>query len=188
MTIACLGWGSLVWSPGDLPISGAWRTDGPALPLEFARQSANGRITLVIAAGAAAPISVLWCALDVATLEEARQVLAEREGIKPAFVERSVGIWGQSVRSGHRETEAIGKWAEVANLSGVVWTALQPRFAGKSTTPSIHQVLEHLANLDAETKRLAEEYVRRAPPQIRTAYRERIERDLGWVAAAYGER
>lgn len=187
MTIACLGWGSLVWNPGDLPVSGVWRSDGPKLPLEFARQSANGRITLVIVPGAA-PISALWCALDVDTLDEARQVLAKREGIKPAYVERSVGVWGKGVCSRHRETEAIGKWAEAANLSGVVWTALQPRFEGKSTTPSIDQVLEHLANLDAEAKRLAEEYVRRAPPQIRTAYRERIECDLGWVAASHGER
>jgi hypothetical protein len=69
----------------------------------------------------------------------------------------------------------------------VVWTALQPRFAGKSITPSIDQVLEYLANLDTEAKKLAEEYVRRAPPQIKTAYRERIERDLGWVAPPFRE-
>jgi hypothetical protein len=185
MTIACLGWGSLVWNPGDLPLSGEWRIDGPTLPLEFARQSANGRITLVIAPGAA-PIAVLWCALDVATLDEARQALAEREGIKAAFFERSVGCWSEAARSAHRETASIGKWAEAAGLAGVVWTALQPRFAGRSVQPSIDQVVAHLANLDAEAKRLAEEYVRRAPPQIKTAYRERIERDLGWVPAEGG--
>lgn len=187
MTIACLGWGSLIWDPRDLPVSNAWRNDGPALPLEFARQSRDGRITLVITSGADA-IPVLWCGLDVSSLDEARQALAEREDIKAAYFERSVGFWRQVVRSAHRETESIGKWAEAAGLAGVVWTALRPRFAGRSVKPSIDQVIDHLANLDAEAKRLAEEYVRRAPPQIKTAYRERIERDLGWVAASDGER
>jgi hypothetical protein len=45
MRIACVGWGSLVWDPRDLPVKGAWRPDGPRLPIEFARQSDNGRLT-----------------------------------------------------------------------------------------------------------------------------------------------
>jgi hypothetical protein len=59
MIIACLGWGSLVWNPGDLPISSAWRSDGPTIPVEFTRQSDNGRITLVIT-DAAPEVAVLW--------------------------------------------------------------------------------------------------------------------------------
>jgi len=46
VTIACLGWGSLIWSPRTLPVSGDWHTDGPHLPIEFSRQAADGRITL----------------------------------------------------------------------------------------------------------------------------------------------
>ena len=180
MTIACLGWGSLVWNPGALPVSGGWRTDGPALPLEFARQSANGRITLVIADNAE-PVPVLWCILDVPLLVRARQALAEREGIKPANIERSVGVWSRELSTDHPETGPIGKWAVTAGLTDVVWTALKPRFGGKSEKPSGDQIIDYLNSLDPETRRLAEEYVRYAPSQIRTAYRDRIERVLGWA-------
>jgi len=108
-------------------------------------------------------------------------VLAQREGIKPDNVKRSVGAWSPEFSSNHVETQRIASWAERAGLSAVVWTALQPRFAGRSIKPSMEQVINHLTNLDPKAKRLAEEYVRRAPPQIRTAYREGIQRHLGWA-------
>jgi hypothetical protein len=41
MSIAMLAWGSLIWNPRDLPISGEWRQAGPVLPIEFSRISDN---------------------------------------------------------------------------------------------------------------------------------------------------
>lgn len=46
--IVCLGWGSLIWDQKNLPVKGQWHEDGPSLPVEFVRQSINGRLTLVI--------------------------------------------------------------------------------------------------------------------------------------------
>jgi hypothetical protein len=48
MKIAVLGWGSLLWEQGVLRLASRWRTDGPWLPIEFARLSDRGRLTLVI--------------------------------------------------------------------------------------------------------------------------------------------
>ncbi len=48
MTIAIIGWGSLIWCPGALRIKSRWRREGPRLPIEYARISADGRLTLVI--------------------------------------------------------------------------------------------------------------------------------------------
>ena len=48
MKIAILGWGSLVWNPRNLSIiNSAWHPDGVLLPIEFARISRDGRLTLV---------------------------------------------------------------------------------------------------------------------------------------------
>lgn len=78
MNIAILGWGSLIWCPGSLRIKTRWRLDGPRLPIEFARISRDGRLTLVIH-----PSSddqpTYWAVSELTTLDAARKNLRERE-------------------------------------------------------------------------------------------------------------
>ncbi len=174
MTIACLGWGSLIWKPGDLA-AGEWLRDGPELPVEFARQSRDGRITLVIAKDAK-PVPVLWVPLNVGSAEDARATLADREDCDL----NAVGFWTPGGASNLSETQTVGNWAVAKAIKGVVWTALKPKFADEYRKPSVEEVTRYLAGLSGVTKARAEEYVRRAPVQIRTSYRDRIEGDLGW--------
>jgi hypothetical protein len=182
MIIACLGWGSLVWNPDGLPISSAWRSDGPTVPVEFTRQSDNGRITLVITDGAP-EVPVLWATLAAGDIEKAKAELALREGISSRNISSSIGYWTQAAASRGPGAEAIGRWAETLGHDGVVWTALRPRFAKEYRTPSQTEVVAYLANLAGEQRVEAERYC--APAQIRTPYRTLIESRLGCARARH---
>ena len=180
MTV-CLGWGSLIWRPCGLPVIGAWYLDGPELRIEFARQSRDGRITLVVE-NCAEPIPVLWARLGVGSIDDARNALAERECVCLSRYPRSIGHWSRAGASAHREAATIGAWAKAKGVDAAVWTALKPRFNNELVTPTCEQVIACLRSLEEPKRTKAEEYVRKAPPQIRTAYRKAIEEELGWTA------
>lgn len=177
----CLGWGSLIWDPRNLPVEGEWWDDGPLLPVEFTRVSNDHRVTLAITPKAR-ELQVLWSRLAVASLEDAIAALVEREDVKEKNIRYSVGYWSERRRSDHGHVQAIGDWARPRGIEAVVWTTLKPRFGGESgAIPNVEQVIASLDGLVGETRDRAEEYVRRAPPQIATAYRAAIEQALGWV-------
>lgn len=176
----CLGWGSLIWCQKRLPVTGGWREDGPTLPVEFARESRDKRITLVICEGSL-PVRVLWAVLDVATIDEARLALAVREGVTERNISYSIGYWTPFADSGHPGFDAIGQWAEPRGVAGVVWTALKPKIGDDYRVPAEVEVVNHLNGLVGTARDTAEEYVRLAPRQIQTPYRRRIEEALGWT-------
>ena len=182
MTV-CLGWGSLIWFPGSLPTIGDWNTDGPELPVEFARQSRDGRITLVIEPKSER-VPVLWTRLTVGSIDAARRALADREEVCLARNPRSIGYWSLERASEHVESVGIAAWAKAKGVNAVVWTALKPRFNGSLTMPTCEEVVRHLRNLKGPERTKAEEYVRKTRKQIRTAYREVIEFELGWTASS----
>ena len=182
-SIACIGWGSLVWDPRDLPC-GPWHDDGPSLPVEFVRESSNRRITLVIHAKAPR-VRTLWTILDVPDLKAAGKALGVREykDAGPKWIAKNIGIWtGVDEESRGREADTIAAWARSRELEGVVWTSLPPKFGGvEDEAPSVDDVIAYLDALRGAERDEAEKYVRKAPLQIDTPHRQRTTAALGWT-------
>lgn len=173
--IACLGWGSLIWDPRNLPIRRRWFADGPLLMAEFLRQSSDDRITLVLHESAA-PVRSLWSVMDCTDLAEARRALQARE----CCSEGHIASWSQG-QNGPSNIIDLPKWAEARGVGAVVWTGLPPKMGDTVRCPTVDEVLGHLRRLSGAARENAERYIRRAPRQIDTAMRRRIEAELGWT-------
>ena len=176
--IVCLGWGSLVWDPHKFPVKGGWQNDGPFLPVEFLRQSKNGRLTLVIDPPSKA-MPVLWAELKVRDLLEAVKQLRIGEDTPS----RKIGRWPDG--SDYEFGSEIGHWAMSKGIHGVVWTALGPKFSEcDGYRPSQEEAVAYLSHLSSEKMGLAKEYIEKAPQQIDTVYRRTIAATLGWTKVA----
>lgn len=177
MRIACLGWGSLIWDPRELPIQRQWFQDGPPVPVEFLRRSMDDRITLVLHESAA-PVRSLWAIMDSHDIGVARKALCDREGTSLKWIH----VWKPGMDT-PKLIPDMPTWAANNGLCGVVWTALPPKFDGKTgEAPSCDEVIGHLSQLKGLKRDNAERYIRNAPRQIDTLYRRHIEAKLGWSA------
>lgn len=173
--IACIGWGSLIWNPGSLQLDSRWLSDGPTLPIEFLRQSAGNRITLVICEAVRAT-PTLWAYLRAASMVEAVDMLREREGFR---TNKWIGHWPSADNS--VVPSSIEQWANNLGLDGVVWTAAPPKWNDTNgLAPRLEEALEWLRSLGNDAHN-AREYVERAPVAVRTPFREAFEREFGWV-------
>ena len=180
MVIACLGWGSLVWDPRSLPIRREWFKDGPFVPVEFARQSSGGRITLVIdERKEAVPVRVLWAQMLSNNLPEARDALGDRENIKEKDRPSRIGSWKRADAAPHNIPE-LSAWAEAHGVDAIVWTDLKPKFGNKDRTPSAAEVVKYLRTRVGTQRDKAKRYIENAPIQIDTEYRRKIEAALNW--------
>ncbi|MDD5155095.1 MAG: hypothetical protein PHF11_01240 [Candidatus Omnitrophica bacterium] len=180
MKIACLGWGSLVWNPQDLPVRIPWFNDGPLLPIEFARLSQGERITLVLVADMPC-VRSLWALMSITDLDQAKKELARRERTDIA----NIGSWPPNSNARHEFDKVIGEWAIQKNLEAVIWTALSPRFnSNEKRIPSVEEIISFLKGLPYEKRKYAEEYIRKAPLQINTDYRRKIEVEFNWTPLA----
>jgi hypothetical protein len=196
-SIVCVGWASLIWEPSEHPGAplakqgvhpglvdegGSWHPDGPALPLELARDSTfrGARFVSWVVTPGATESPTLWASLDVSSLDEAIIALATREGVEPSQIDRWPG-------SGGAIPELVGAWATHANHDAVVWTALTPKWQTEHRTPLESEVLALLVDLDARGEAAhAERYIRNTPRQTASPYRTAIEARLGWTPTVDG--
>lgn len=174
--IACLGWGSLIWDPRELPIHRQWFADGPFVNVEFVRQSDDGRITLALDP-TAEPVRSLWAVMDDTDIRAARKALRKRENTSLS----NIGVWSQG-ESNPPLIADLPKWANSRGVHSVIWTTLPPKFNGKNGhTPKCEQIVTYLSGLVGASRDNAERYIRLAPRQIDTQYRRQIEAILHWT-------
>lgn len=175
MKIACLGWGSLIWKPGVLPLAGEWHKDGPQLPVEFSRVGDGGELATAVCMNAPL-VPVYWVLLDVKTIEHATSLLREREQI-PA--DRVDGVGSLILKN--TPTGPLAEWAAGKALDAVIWTALPPRLNHiEGRIPSAEDALNYLNTLTGEKKEHAQSYMQQVPAQFETPYRQVIRQRLGW--------
>lgn len=153
------------------------------LPVEFARESGDGRMTLVICPSAAR-VPTRWILLNQPTVELARANLGYREYPKATrkWIDESIGFWDRESDARHgMEADNIVAWALTQELDGVVWTNLPYGFkATRGVLPAIDEVLAHLTHLDAAAQSAARNYVQDAPKEVDTAYRKKIAERFNW--------
>jgi len=168
----------LIWDPRELPIQRHWFEDGPFAKVEFARQSADDRITLVLDK-TAAPVRTLWAVMIGTDIEGAKEALRQREG---KIKSEHVGSWAHGEASPATILN-LAEWAAARGIEDVIWTALPPIFGRNDhKTPTVEEVLGHLRKLEGTKRDNAEKYIRLAPRRIDTAYRRKIEAEFGWTA------
>lgn len=175
MKIAILGWGSLIWQPKNLNFDqvAGWSNNGPILPIEFARISINGRLTLVITPSGT-EVQTLYSVSSFDNIRDAVANLHEREGSS------NIGVYDKNVDEFKPDNfqfkQKIKDWIVTTDFDAVIWTNLPENWAGKMATDRI----QYLMCLDKSTKALAKEYIINTPQQIETEFRKDLREKLKW--------
>jgi hypothetical protein len=185
--IAFLGWGSLVWDQRTLKTRGDWQENGPDVKVEFLRRSGGTTnspqeyLSLVLNESGTR-VQSLWAVADHDTLDGAKGDLWARE--------TPTGKTGQAIHSWRKGEKTpnliydLDKWADKNGVEAVVWTGLKCKWIKNGLLPSTEDAIRWLKELrDAGKADFAEQYIRKAPRQIDTAYRQSFIRELGWVPA-----
>lgn len=184
MDIAVLGWGSLIWDPKELEINDDWNEDGPELPIEFARLSGRGRLTLVIHEQAD-PVQVLWARSASNELDLAIENLKSRE----RTIETYIGFYNLQNDDHHTQfpfiLESIKSWGSSQDVDAAIWTDLPSNFVEETDHDDITEetVIDVLRNSTHINQENAEEYIRKTPEQVRTSFRNTIEEEFGWSSS-----
>lgn len=177
MKIAFIGWGSLIWEPGNLKVHvrGEWKTGGPKLPLEFSRKSTSrsGALTLVIDPEHGGECSTRFITSSRRKLDKAILDLKDREGVNSVNSIGFVDVASGKSRCAVAEIlKTVRKWAGQMGYEAVVWTALRSNFDNYT----VEGALKYLRELPTGGKDKAKEYIEKAPEEIVTPLRKAIGR------------
>jgi hypothetical protein len=182
-----LAWGPTVSDAGDLRVAAPFAAEGPLLPVEFCRVSADGRLTLAIDESFGAVCTTYAAPSAIESLDGAIDNLREREGLASAdaigFVEPASERQSEVAAERHPQALAtIGAWVAAKGYDAAIWNGAQSNFGdwGKGGEPfSVSAALEYLEALerdDPETFADALAYIRNAPAEVETPVRERVAR------------
>lgn len=191
LKIAVIGWGSLIWCPGCLQVTSRWRTDGPELPIEFARISSDQRLTLVIYSGPERSPTPrqrsYWAISRFQEVDQARENLRERERTSIDDIH-----WLTPKRQHAKVDKAVAAsirgWVKANDrVQAAVWTGLASNWMGDFTAESAVAYLEKLEMNKRQAKTtfdLAREYICNTPSQIQTPVRKLLQSREGWKDSA----
>ncbi len=126
MRIAVLARGSLIRCPGGLTLASKWHRDGPDLTLELSRKSSGEHPTFVIDEKADAQ-PTFWALSSCYSLDEAREELRKREGIRENSVDRIHAIDETGMFVGDSPSSPaiapIKKWVnDRDDIDAAIWT------------------------------------------------------------------
>jgi hypothetical protein len=189
MNIAVLGWGSLIWCPGNLKIKSRWRLNGPALPIEFARISQDGRLTLVIHPGSADQ-PTYWALSEFTTVDQARTNLGMRENSGSAHIHYILRSGNSSDGAPEQIVDRVRQWLKPRRkLQAAIWTGLTTNWTDKRRRDfATGDAIDYLMQMETDGGQTqaayrAREYLTNAPPLINTAVRAAM-RARGWKDAS----
>ena len=175
MNIAIIGWGSLIWEPKSLRTRTGWYCDGPRLPLELARISKDGRLTLVIHPGSEEQ-TTYWALSEYTTLRQAIFNLRKREGSP----KKRVGLLKAGDTNRCPIEKELSVWLKTKpGIDAVVWTDLRTNWLKKrGCLFTCEDALRYLAELERRGWEATEclnrtwEYLRNIPAQIQPQVRK----------------
>ena len=182
MKVAIIGWGSLIHDRGVLRLVDGWHRDGPLLPVEFARTSVNGTLSLVITPDHGTTVTTYWAESMHHDVSLVRENLRLRERT-PDVRNIAAVTWRGEVLGRTRYSaieDAVIGWLRSNRkntmVDAAVWTSLKPKGLDSYTPKKVGAFIDS----DRADKSRIQDYIRRAPAQTITALRLELEKLPGW--------
>ena len=189
MTIAIIGYGSLIWDLDDLApkVTGDWQLGaGPGMPVEFARVSQKRKQGLVLviedALDHACPTSVIDSRRT--RLADAVEDLAARERTHTGHIGWATQAGDVVSRFGGL-AETVVRWLGDTGYEAAVWTDLDGNFKEHTGLAFSHDAgVYYLRQLKGASLGEAWRYITYAPTVTDTPFRRHLTCDPWWASLA----